>query len=329
VNLPRSPTGRIGKIKSARIPLANIKALGQCEAQKSGSSPLTAECHLAIGGETQMLRRMKDMEGYSISALDGFIGEVKDYYFDDATWVIRYLVVETGNWLASRKVLISPVAINGPNWSEKSIPAAITMEQVKNSPHIDTDKPVSRQHEVRHLEHYNFPRYWSGSGLWGAGGFPSAMLSNPAGAWSDEQCHHTEEVLETLRAGKTRHDAHLRSGNAIVRYQIQAADGDIGHVQAILIDERTWAIRYFIVNTSNWWLAHEVLIAPQWIEEINWATSKILVPFKRQSIKDAPPYDPNASLDRTQEARVYAHHRREGYWSGEAKDEAAIPHLGP
>jgi hypothetical protein len=257
---------------------------------------------------------MKDMEGYSISALDGVIGQVKDYYFDDVRWVIRYLVVETGDWLASRRVLISPAVINGPNWSEKSIPAAITLEQVKNSPSIDTDKPVSRQHEVRYLEHYNLPPYWSGSGLWGAGTFPNAVVSRPS-ARSNEQ--HPMQ------------DPHLRSGNTVLRYHIQAVDGDIGHVQAILIDERTWAIRYLIVNTSNWWLGHEALIAPQWIEEINWATSKIVLPFKRESIRDAPPYDPHAQLDRSQEARTYAHHKREGYWSGEAKDEAPIPHLGP
>jgi len=261
-----------------------------------------------------MLRRMKDMEGYSISALDGVIGQVKDYYFDDVRWVIRYLVVETGDWLASRRVLISPAVINGPNWSEKSIPAAITLEQVKNSPSIDTDKPVSRQHEVRYLEHYNLPPYWSGSGLWGAGTFPNAVVSRPS-ARSNEQ--HPMQ------------DPHLRSGNTVLRYHIQAVDGDIGHVQAILIDERTWAIRYLIVNTSNWWLGHEALIAPQWIEEINWVTSKIVLPFKRESIRDAPPYDPHAQLDRSQEARTYAHHKREGYWSGEAKDEAPIPHLGP
>ncbi|MGO9930750.1 MAG: PRC-barrel domain containing protein [Steroidobacteraceae bacterium] len=273
---------------------------------------------------------MTDMEGYSISALDGVIGEVKDYYFDDVSWIIRYLVVETGDWLASRKVLISPASINGPNWSEKSIPAAITLEQVRNSPPIDTHKPVSRQHEVQHLEHYNIPRYWNGPGLWGAGAFPSAMISKPDAASSDEEYRRAEKELESLTCAKNPvQDSHLRSGNTVVRYHVHAADGDIGHVQAILIDERTWAIRYFVVNTSNWWFGHEVLIAPQWIGEINWATSKILLPFKRCTIKDAPPYDPNAQLDRTQEARIYAHHHREGYWSGEAKDEAAIPHLGP
>jgi hypothetical protein len=129
---------------------------------------------------------------------------------------------------------------------------------------------------VRFLEHYNLPPYWSGSGLWGAGAFPKAVLSRPGDAWSNEQYPRAEQEFESLgKAKKTPQDAHLRSGNTVLRYHIQAVDGDIGHIQAILIDERTWAIRYFIVNTGNWWLGHEVLIAPQWIEEINWATSKI------------------------------------------------------
>jgi hypothetical protein len=66
--------------------------------------------------------------------------------------VIRYLVVETGKWLSHRSVLISPRAISQPDWSEKIFPAAITQEQVKNSPSIDTHKPVSRQHEIGYLD---------------------------------------------------------------------------------------------------------------------------------------------------------------------------------
>jgi len=81
-----------------------------------------------------MLRSMKDLEGYAIRATDGAIGHVTDFYFDDEAWVVRYLVVETGSWLSSRKVLISPIAIGQPNWTDKVLPVAITREQVKNSP---------------------------------------------------------------------------------------------------------------------------------------------------------------------------------------------------
>jgi hypothetical protein len=112
---------------------------------------------------------MKDLEDYVIGAADGTIGHVKDFYFDDEAWVIRYLVVDTGTWLSSRTVLISPIAIGHPNWLEKILPVSITKEQVKNSPDIDTEKPVSRQHEIQYLGYYGYPYYWGGPGLWAGG----------------------------------------------------------------------------------------------------------------------------------------------------------------
>ena len=277
-----------------------------------------------------MLRRMKDMEGYSISATDGVVGLVKDYYFDDETWVIRYLIVETGAWLASRKVLISPAAINRPDWSESIIPAAITQEQVRNSPDIDTDKPVSRQHEIQYLEYYRYPHYWTGLGIWGAGAFPNAMQRGLGSGWSAEQYREALDKLDRAKAGRQQNeDPHLHSGNTVIRYHVHATDGDIGHVQGILIDERTWAIHYLIVNTSNWWLGHEVLIAPEWISSVNWTDSTVTVDVTRQAIKDAPPYDPAVSLDREHAARIHRHDGRDEYRLRKAGYEPAIPHLGP
>jgi hypothetical protein len=121
---------------------------------------------------------------------------------------------------------------------------------------------------------------------------------------------------------------HLRSGNTVMRYHVHATDGDIGHVQGILIDERTWAIHYLIVNTSNWWLGHDVLIAPEWITGVDWIESKVSVDVTRQSVKDAPHYDPAVSLDGEQSARVHRHYGRDGY-RREAGYEPVIPHLGP
>lgn len=267
-----------------------------------------------------MMRRMKDMEGYSIAATDGIIGHVKDYYFDDAAWVIRYLVVETGTWLSRRKVLISPMAINQPDWSEKSIPAAITQEQVKNSPDIDTDKPVSRQHEEQYLEYYRYPRYWTGLDVWGPTIYPNLIQPGPRSGWSTAQYRRAPERWE---------DPHLRSGNAVVRYDVHATDGAIGHVHGILIDEKTWAIRYLIVNTGNWWLGHEVLIAPGWIENVDWADSKVVVGLARQAIRDAPRYDPTVPFDHEHEARIHSHYARAPYRPPEPDNEPAIPHLGP
>ena len=122
-----------------------------------------------------MLRSMKDLQEYAIRATDGNIGHVKDFYFDDEAWVIRYFIVDTGTWLSSRKVLISPVAIGTPDWANKVLPVSITKEQVKNSPDIDTEKPVSRQHEMGYLSYYGYQDYWGGAGLWGAVSIPSMM----------------------------------------------------------------------------------------------------------------------------------------------------------
>jgi hypothetical protein len=258
-----------------------------------------------------MLRSMKDMEDYTVGATDGIIGRVRDFYFDDEDWVIRYLVVETGDGSAQRKVLISPISIGQPNWTEKVLPVSLTRTQVQNSPDIDTNKPVSRQHEMGYLGYFGYGAYWGGGGLWGAGIYPDELQAGlQAGALST--------------AGD---DVHLRSGNAIMRYYVHASDGDIGHVQGLIVDEKSWAIRYVIVNTSNWWMGHEVIIAPEWIDGVDWLDSKLSINLTRQSVKDSPSYDPNVPLSREHEAGTHAHYGRSGYMPRDSKRPALQPRL--
>jgi len=269
-----------------------------------------------------MLRTMKDLQGYAIRATDGDLGHVKDVYFDDQQWVVRYLIVETGSWLASRKVLISPFAIGQPDWAGKVLPVSITKEQVKNSPDIDTDRPVSRQHEMRYLGYYGYPSYWGGIGPWGNGLTPSMMLMNGAygGLPAGENRAQSNRDTAGFEASRDQDgDPHLRSCKAVMNYHIKATDGDIGHVENVLIDEETWAIRYLVVDTSNWWLGHQVLIAPQWIREVRWFDNTVAVDATQQTIKDAPPYDAAIPLGRDQETALYRHHGRAGYWADEGK----------
>ncbi|BBP04990.1 hypothetical protein TPL01_25810 [Sulfuriferula plumbiphila] len=275
-----------------------------------------------------MLRSMNDLEDYAIRATDGTIGHVKDFYFDDEAWVIRYLVVDTGTWLSSRKVLISPIAIGHPNWTEKLLPVSITKEQVKNSPAIDTEKPVSRQHEIEYLGYYGYPLYWGGAMPWGGGIYPNMMMPGYAGFVSTPHAERPEVEESHARTDAARHqddDPHLRRCKTVMTYHIQATDGDIGHVQGLLVDEETWSIRYMIVNTSNWWLGHQVLIAPQWIQDVSWPDATVSINLTRQAVKDAPPYDSAAQLDREQEMGIYKHYGLVGYWATQAKSESAIP----
>lgn len=276
-----------------------------------------------------MLRSMKDLEDDTIGATDGTIGHVKDFYFDDEAWVIRYLVVDTGSWLSSRKVLISPIAIVHSNWAERVLRVSITREQVKNSPGIDTNLPVSRQHEIRYLGYYGYPFYWGGAGLWGDGVYPNTILPGYAGFETIPNAAPRDEERLYARAEAARHqndDLHLRSCKTIMSYHIEATDGDIGHVQGMLIDEETWAIRYLAVNTSNWWLGHEVVIAPQWIKDVSWSDATVSVNVTRQAVKDAPPYDAAAQLDRQRETALHEHYDRRGYWIDESKREPAKSH---
>lgn len=272
-----------------------------------------------------MLRSMKDLQDYAIVATDGSVGNVKDFLFDDLTWVIRYFVVETGTWLSSRKVLISPIAIQEPNWAERILPVLITKEQVRNSPNIDSDKPVSRQHEAEYLGYYGYPYYWGGAGLWGDGMYSYSLFPGYTGYPNgNEGSRGANRAYE--RAEREHHqndDPNLRSCKAVVGYHIHAEDGDIGHVSGLLVDEQTWAIRYLVVATSNWGPGHQVLIAPEWINEVRWIDETVAIDLNCQSVKDAPPYVSIKQLNRNEEIRLYRHYDRSGYWSDNLTSEQA------
>ena len=246
-----------------------------------------------------MLRAVKDMVGLTIAASDGDIGKVGDLYFDDEAWVVRYLVVETGTWLSNRKVLVSPMALHEPNWDMDRLPARLTREQVRNCPGVDTDKPVSRQHEVEFYRYYGYPYYWGSNGLWG-GEYPAAQVDQ----------ERTARAVEDRRG----EDPNLRSYKEVTGYHIGATDGEIGHVQGMLVDEQSWAIRYLVANTSNWWMGHQVLVSPEWITDVLWLERRVTIDLTRQAIQDAPPYDAARALDRPEESLVYGHYGRAGYW---------------
>jgi len=184
---------------------------------------------------------VKDLKGYAIGATDGDIGNLDDFYFDDESWTIRYLVAETGNWLINSKVLISPFALGKADLSRKRLNVTLTKKQVEESPSIDTDKPVSRQYEAAYLDYYGFPYYWGGPALWGPMPYPQLSLAS--------QMRNEEARAEREEAN----DWHLRSADKVTGYHIEATDGDIGHIEDFIVDDETWQIRYMVVDTQNWW----------------------------------------------------------------------------
>lgn len=257
-----------------------------------------------------MLRSTKDLENYTIEATDGPIGHVRDFYFDDDAWVVRYLVVEAGSWLSSRKVLVSPIALRTPDWAAQKLPVAITQAQVRSSPDIDTDKPVSRQNEEAYFGYYGYPAYWGGAGVWGEGMYPYAMDPTSAATGQDRQTRERqlEDMLIAERARHRNDDPHLRSCNAVTGYHIQASDGEIGHVAGFLLDEQTWAVRYMVVDTSNWWMGHKVLVAPSWISGVHWNDRTVSVQLSQATVKSAPVYVPGQAWTPELDLSLERHH---------------------
>jgi sporulation protein YlmC with PRC-barrel domain len=226
-----------------------------------------------------MLRSVKELFGYRIQATDGEIGKVYDFFFDDQTWDVRYLVVDIGGWLGGRQGLIIPSVLGQPEWKDRLIPVRLTTEQVKTSPDIDLDKPVYRQKEIELFNHYGWAPYW-GADATGVAVPPIAI----------------GEKYEAEKAPKPKKDLdpHLRSARHVIGYHIQAADGDIGHVEEFVLDDVSWMIRYMVVDTKNWLPGRKVLISPQWIRNVSWKEAKVFVVQDRQTIRNSPEYDRSA-----------------------------------
>jgi sporulation protein YlmC with PRC-barrel domain len=272
------------------------------------------QCREADRKET-MLRSLKDIHGYKVNATDGDIGTVANFLFDDKDWAIRYLVVETGDIFDDRRVLISPISFGEPVWSDRQFPLALTVDRVKNSPGIDTDKPVSRQQELALHGYYGYPCYWGSSGIWYAGDYPNmlanASFNEPAIAASDSAFN----------------DVHLRSAAELHGYHIKGSDGAIGHVEDLIIDDETWAVRYLVIDTSNWWFGKKVLVSPLWAEKISWAERNVYIDMSRQSIKESPQLTSAEQIDRDYETNLYNYYGRPIYWSlGQLPVEEESPH---
>ena len=224
-----------------------------------------------------MLQNTKELYGHKLTASDGEIGHVKDFYFDDKTWGIRYLVADTGSWLSGRQVLLSPHAVGRVNRDEKAIAINLTRKRIEGSPSIEMHKPVSRQYEISYYQYYGWPAYWNGGSLWGFGGYP--LIVPPSKDQIEAQQHHH------------RDDKHLQSAKAVAGYAIHAADGEIGSVSGFMIDDKSWAVRQLAVETGHWYAGKEILIPANAVERISYEDSKVFVKLTKAAIQHTAEHD--------------------------------------
>lgn len=245
-----------------------------------------------------MLHSIKRLIGFTIGATDGEIGKVKDFFFDDETWTVRYLVVETGSWLFGRKILIPPMAFQMPDWDSEVFHVNLTRDQVKNSPDIDTEKPVSRQQEIDLYGHYSWPFY----GHTGYGAILPLGTISP-GFPSDET------VADDLgRAEYMAEDQHLRSIKDVSDYKIHATDGDIGEVADFLIDDTLWEIPFLVLETGNWFTGKQILIPVKSINNIDLASSSVYVNQTIEALRNSPEFENDIPVNEGFE-RIKYHYR--------------------
>jgi sporulation protein YlmC with PRC-barrel domain len=262
-----------------------------------------------------MLRSLGDLDKYSVSATDGDLGHVDDFLIDDEQWVVRYLVVESGGFLDRRGVLISPISFRRAEWESQRFHLALTLDQIRNSPGIDTDKPVSRQHESEYLGYYGYPPYWGQTAMWGMGLYPALLAGSSP--------YDVPPVSTSAPAG----DAHLRSADELRGYHIHGTDGAIGHVVDFILDDESWAVRLLVVDTSAWWFGKKVLIAPRWADSVSWEDRTIHLDISRAAIHSSPEWDANAPVNRELEYRLYDYYGRPVDWGSEGHPDEAQPHI--
>lgn len=225
-----------------------------------------------------MLINTSNIETFTMHADDGDIGAVKDVLFDDESWTIRYLVIDTQKWLpASRKVVLSPVSIGQPDADKQYLPVNLTCDKIKNSPSLEEHQPVSRRYEAKLFQYYGYAQYWSGPGLWGTYPSPAPLADGDL----------------KLDIDDTDKDASkLRSTDEIIRYQISATDKKIGHVKDFIVNTDTWHIDYLVVNTRDFFPGGKnIVVSTDCIASVSWLLHAVDVNLDSQTIIQGPELD--------------------------------------
>jgi len=217
-----------------------------------------------------MLRTLDNLLGYRLAASDGEIGRIRDFFFEDMTWKLRYLIAETGHWLKSRRVLVSPSALGAINSGKREFQVGLTREQVRNSPDIDTDKPVSRQQERAVVAHYGWP-------------IPDGILA-------------TDLKEETPGNG----DPHLRSFLEISTYRLEHAGAKLGTAEDFVLDDENWILRSLIVGFGGWTGSVQAAIPVAQVHSISWADRIISTSMTKEDLDKLSLFDSSAPVNRVE-----------------------------
>lgn len=255
-----------------------------------------------------MLRQSDALRRMTIQAVDGEMGRVTEFYFDDEDWTIRYLVVRTGSWLSGRDVLMQPAVVTRCDWEGHTLDVSLTREGVLGCPDASDDRPVSRQQEVEYLKYFDQPPYY--------------MLGAEVGGAAVALDAAMRAAAAEAEAAGIPPPTHLRSSQEVASYRLEAADGPIGHVRCYLLDDATWQVHYLVVDTGHWWSGRQIVFAPEWVSRVSWGDRCLHVGLTRDAIRTAPPYPGASAMTPEYEAALERHY---GHRTGTGSTTAPRP----
>ena len=238
------------------------------------------------------IRKLKTLTGHVLQATDGEIGKLKEIYFDEARWTTRYFVAQTSSWLLGRDVLSAPRHVIAVDSAQERLEVTLSRAQIEACPSIDTAKPVSKHYEDLFHEYYGLEPYWAV-----AEGEEIELPARP-----------DEPIVLPPRDARAPKRPHLRSSREVCGYRIDAIDASLGHIDDFLISTRDWRIRFLEVDTRNWLPGKHVLLAPAWIDQIDWGDREVSVRVNSDTVKAAPEYEPGAAIGPDDEIRLLEHY---------------------
>lgn len=249
-----------------------------------------------------VLRALRRLEQSKVTASDGELGLVVGFLVERDHYVVRYLVVETGGFVGGSKLLVSPISLHKNRTTHRGLHVATTISKVQDAPRFDLDQPISRRMELEFHRYYGYAQYWGQSGTWGESPQPGALAR--------ARNHDSAVVADTTGSSEVR----LLKATELRQYQVAGSDDVLGRVEDFVVDDETWEIRYFVVATDPWF-GGQVLIAPEWARRTSPERRTIYFGLTRQAVQDSPEWNPTRPITREDEARLYAHYERPGYWA--------------
>lgn len=231
-----------------------------------------------------MIISSSQTRGFTLHATDGELGRCKDFLFDEDSWVVRYMVADTRKWLPGRKVLLAPEQLDSPDWSSESIPVALTKQRIKDAPPLDEAAPVSRRAEAHWADYFGYSRYWAAPAAWGTVGVGTAFpVTTPPTVSSSELADDTlDSDLDAV---------HIRSCRELVGYALQASNGELGHIDDVLIDTSTWRLHRWVIKSKQLPQRQPVLVPVETTRNISWHARSVSVSLSREAVAACPQLD--------------------------------------